>query len=76
MQKMFLYTIIIGEVGLCGEIRNVNNIYKRIKDAKSMGFKKAIIPKYTSENEQIDNLGMEIIRVSTLKQTIFNIFNK
>lgn len=69
-------TIIIGEVGLCGEIRNVNNIYKRIKDARSMGFTKAIIPKYTSENEQIETLGMEVIKVSSLKQTIFHLFNK
>ena len=41
-----------------------------------MGFTKAIIPKYTSENEQIETLGMEVIKVSSLKQTIFHLFNK
>lgn len=69
-------TLIIGEVGLCGEIRNVSNIYKRIKDAKSMGFTRAIIPFSASSDEELKNIDIEIVKVSTLKQTIFNLFNK
>lgn len=69
-------TLIIGEVGLCGEIRNVSNIYKRIKDAKSMGFTRAIIPFSASSDEELKNVDIEIVKVNTLKQTIFNLFNK
>jgi DNA repair protein RadA/Sms len=38
-------TVLIGEVGLTGEIRGVNFIEKRILEAQKLGFKKCIIPK-------------------------------
>ena len=37
-------TVIIGEIGLSGEIHPVNNIEKRLNEAVSSGFKKAIVP--------------------------------
>lgn len=37
-------TIIIGEVGLGGEIRSVGQIEKRIQEAEKLGFKTAVIP--------------------------------
>ena len=37
-------TIIIGEVGLGGEIRSVGHIEKRIHEAEKLGFKTAVIP--------------------------------
>ncbi len=39
-----LDTIAIGEVGLTGEVRSVNMIEKRIKEAEKLGFKTCIIP--------------------------------
>ena len=36
-------TIVIGEVGLGGEVRAVGNIEKRLREASRMGFKKAIV---------------------------------
>ncbi|MFQ5863931.1 MAG: DNA repair protein RadA [bacterium] len=38
--------VIIGEVGLGGEIRAVPQIEKRIDEAAKLGFKKAVIPKF------------------------------
>jgi DNA repair protein RadA/Sms len=38
-------TVLIGEVGLTGEIRGVNFIEKRILEAQKLGFNKCIIPK-------------------------------
>ena len=38
-------TVLIGEVGLGGEIRSVPQIEKRIDEAAKLGFTKAIIPK-------------------------------
>ncbi len=48
-------TVIVGEIGLSGEIRTVNNLDKRIKEAAKLGFKKIIIPKTgkTDLNEDI-----------------------
>jgi DNA repair protein RadA/Sms len=37
-------TIVIGEVGLGGEIRSVGQIEKRIQEAEKLGFKHALIP--------------------------------
>jgi DNA repair protein RadA/Sms len=37
--------VIIGEVGLSGEIRAVSHIEPRIKEAEKMGFEKIIVPK-------------------------------
>lgn len=37
-------TIVIGEVGLTGEVRSINMVEKRIKEAEKMGFKTCIIP--------------------------------
>lgn len=38
-------TVLIGEVGLTGEVRGVNFIEKRILEAQKIGFTKCIIPK-------------------------------
>ena len=37
-------TVIIGEVGLGGEIRSVSNIEKRIKEAEKLVFTRIIVP--------------------------------
>lgn len=37
-------TVIVGEIGLSGEIRAVNNLEKRIKEAEKLGFEKIIVP--------------------------------
>lgn len=61
-------TIIIGEIGLSGEIRPVNQIEARVKEAAKLGFKKAIIPK-TSLNLNFDK-SIEIIEVSKITEAI------
>ena len=37
-------TVVVGEVGLGGEIRNVNGIEKRIREAEKLGFSQILIP--------------------------------
>lgn len=63
------HTVIIGEIGLSGEIRAVNNIEKRIKEAQKLGFKKAIIPNSNGKFEQKIE-GIEIIRAKRLIDAI------
>ncbi len=38
------YTVVIGEVGLAGEVRAVPNVEARINEAFKLGFKRCIIP--------------------------------
>jgi len=64
-------TIIIGEVGLLGEIRYVDNIEKRIKEAHRLGFKKAIIPTVNNKTyEKIKDIGLEIKQVKKVTDAI------
>lgn len=63
------HTVIIGEIGLSGEIRAINNVEKRIKEAQKLGFKKAIIPNANGNfEEKIE--GIEIVRVKRLIDAI------
>ncbi|HJJ04200.1 MAG TPA: DNA repair protein RadA [Clostridiaceae bacterium] len=57
--------ISIGEVGLTGEVRSVNQIEKRIKEAEKLGFKKCIIPesnkKLLKDTYKLDIIGVQNI---------------
>lgn len=57
--------VAIGEVGLTGEIRTVNMIEKRLKEAEKLGFKKCIIPennkKLLKDNYKLDIIGVKNI---------------
>lgn len=59
-------TVIIGEIGLSGEIHPVNNIEKRLNEAAASGFVKAIIP----YDNNIDSTKIEIVRVKRLIDAI------
>ncbi len=54
--------VAIGEVGLTGEVRAVNMIEKRLKEAERLGFKKCIIPesnkKLLKERFKLDIIGV------------------
>lgn len=43
--------IVLGEVGLGGEIRSVTNVSLRLREAAKLGFKKAIIPKGNTKDK-------------------------
>lgn len=60
--------VIIGEISLSGEIRNVSNLEKRIYEAQKLGFKKAIIPKLSKKLS--DDFNIEIIQVPRLMDAI------
>lgn len=58
-------TVVIGEVGLGGEVRSVNHIEKRIQEAAKLGFKKIVVP---ANNLKIikSKSAIEIISVDNL----------
>lgn len=62
-------SVIVGEIGLSGEIRSVNNLEKRIKEAEKLGFKKIIIPK-SNKIKREDFKDIEIVPVERLKDAI------
>ncbi|MBO5300192.1 MAG: DNA repair protein RadA, partial [Clostridia bacterium] len=62
-------TILIGEVGLAGEIRAVTALEKRVSEAKALGFKRAVIP---SRNRIDFNSEIELVPVDNIR----DVFNK
>jgi DNA repair protein RadA/Sms len=60
--------VVFGEVGLSGEVRPVYNGEERLKEAASLGFKRAIIPRANQPRHVID--GMTIDMVSNLDEAI------
>ena len=61
-------TVIVGEIGLSGEIHPVNNIERRLNEAIASGFKKAIIPE--ANNIPKDLKKIEIVKVKRLIDAI------
>lgn len=66
-------TLLIGEIGLTGEIRAVGQIQSRLKEAAKMGFTKCLIP--SSTIKQLPKIkGMTIESVSFLKDAMEVLF--
>ncbi|MBM7646749.1 DNA repair protein RadA/Sms [Scopulibacillus daqui] len=61
--------IMIGEVGLTGEVRRVSRIDQRIAEAAKLGFKRAFIPYKNLEGWKVPD-GIEVVGVSTVKETL------
>ena len=67
--------VIVGEVGLSGEIRAVNNLEKRIKEAEKLGFNKIIVPAMNKIKKE-DYKNIEIIEVQRLMDAIATCVSK
>lgn len=61
--------VVIGEVGLTGEVRSVNLIDKRIKEAEKLGFKTCIIPE---SNKRLlkEKYDIQVIGVKNINEAI------
>jgi DNA repair protein RadA/Sms len=66
--------IIIGEVGLGGEIRAVPQVEKRIDEAAKLGFKKAIIPKFNMKGLNL-NGSLKIVAVDRAEEAMEEVLN-
>ena len=70
-------TVMIGEIGLSCEIRAVDNLEKRLREAQKLGFEYAIIPKVNKNIEQkISKLEIKTCQVSKLTDAIIQAFKQ
>lgn len=58
--------ILIGEVGLGGQVRPVSQLELRLKEAAKLGFKRALIPK----GQKLPNVGLEVTEVGRVVDAI------
>lgn len=64
--------LVVGEVGLTGEVRPISMCERIVNEGIKMGFKNFIIPKRNSE--KIRNNTVNIIGVSSLKEAVIKVF--
>jgi DNA repair protein RadA/Sms len=69
-QEVIPRSVVLGEVGLSGEIRSISAVLTRINEAEKLGFKHCILPKNSIKNLKFKKSDMEIIAVSTLKEAL------
>ncbi|MBD5397962.1 DNA repair protein RadA [bacterium] len=65
---------IFGEIGLSGEIRAVNLMDLRVKEAAKLGFKRVLMPKSVKKKNMSD-LGIKVIEIGHI-QDLVNMFMK
>lgn len=67
--------VLIGEVGLTGEIRRVSRIDQRVQEAAKLGFKRAIIPAKNMDGWTIPD-SIEIIGVNSVQEALKATFDQ
>ena len=63
-------TVLIGEVGLGGEVRSVGHIEKRIQEAEKLGFEKVLIPLNNIKGLKVNSTSIKITGVESLTEAI------
>ena len=61
--------IVVGEVGLAGEVRNVAGVPRRVAEAERMGFRQAIVP-VGSDGGSGAGSAVEVIEVEDVREAL------
>lgn len=64
--------LVIGEVGLTGEIRPISSVERLVNEAEKMGFENAIIP--FRNKDKVMNKSINIIGINNIREAISKIF--
>jgi len=67
-------TVLVGEVGLTGEVRSVMRLDARIVEAKRLGFKRCVIPHSAKSAKNLPDEGIELSFVKNLSEVFEQIF--
>ena len=74
-QIVDLHTVLIGEVGLTGEVRSVMQLEPRILEAERLGFKRCLIPHNAKKGKSLSSgSGMELCFVKNLEEVFEIVF--
>ena len=63
-------TVLVGEVGLLGELRPVSGLERRLREAARLGFGRAVIPAGASRADGTQLADLEIVAVPTLQAAL------
>ncbi|MBA2277941.1 MAG: DNA repair protein RadA [Chloroflexia bacterium] len=62
-------TVVVGEIGLSGELRSVNQLDRRLNEAARLGFARVIVPA-TVGKPHLTASGIEIVRAASAAEAI------
>ncbi|MCD4752003.1 MAG: DNA repair protein RadA, partial [Anaerolineaceae bacterium] len=68
-RAVFADTVLIGEVGLSGELRWVGQMNYRLREAAKLGFKRAIIPRRIGQGEPLPK-GIKVVEARSLREAL------
>lgn len=60
-------TIVVGELGLSGELRRVRKLKERLSEAAKLGFQTAVVPEGTA---RVDDVELDVITATGLEEAI------
>ena len=63
-------TVACGEIGLTGELRPINGLGRRLREAARLGFTRAIVPRNSGRGDEPDLSGLTLVRVASLREAI------
>jgi len=61
-------TVFVGELGLGGELRRVQRVAARLKEAQRLGFERAVVPQASLGD--LNGTGLEVIGAPTLREAL------
>jgi DNA repair protein RadA/Sms len=65
--------VLLGEVGLAGEVRSINRLEHRLHEAATLGFKRAIVPT-ASVNDKVKKIKIKLYPVKFVKDAFTVLF--
>lgn len=68
-------TAAIGEVGLTGELRTVNNLEQRLSEVHRLGFEACVIPKRRDKRSAVPD-GLRVVEVAHIGEAIREVLGK
>ncbi len=67
-------TVLVGEVGLAGEVRSVAKLDKRVAETEALGFKRIIVPKSSLKRFKKSSTKIEVLGVSSVRELFGYLF--
>ncbi len=67
-------TVLVGEVGLAGEVRSVAQLEKRVREAQALGFKQIIAPLGSVQRLKSEFKGIRSVGVKTVREAFEVLF--
>jgi len=67
-------TVLVGEVGLAGEVRSVAKLDKRVAETEALGFKRIIVPKSSLKRFKRSSTKIKVLGVSSVREVFGYLF--